>query len=37
MTERGYRRSMTRKREEIADRLAAVGYIADRDIATASG
>ena len=28
-------RSMTLKREEISDKLAAVGYIADRDIATA--
>ena len=26
---------MTLKREEISDRLAAVGYVADRDIATA--
>ena len=26
---------MTLKRDEIADRLAAVGYVADRDLATA--
>src|SRR5262245_52832718 len=32
---RADRRTMTLDRDEIAERLAAVGYVADRDIATA--